>query len=155
MPQGGSYDGYDGGTYTDESGVAGLFGGYNFVSGNLVYGVDVAIHSGIDLDTGYADNLKGLTDVRGRIGTVFGNTFVYASVGYSFVDLGNPDTSEDDYNLGSDSGLSLGLGFETSLSDNMFVGFDYTHRKLDREWVEDKFEARDLNTATLRVGFRF
>jgi opacity protein-like surface antigen len=69
----------------------------------------------------------------------------YAALGYSW--------SSFDPGFGGSvdlDGMNFGLGAEYNLSDSFFVGADYTGRSLEGGGYE-----ADLNTVTLRAGFRF
>ena len=59
------------------------------------------------------------------------------------------------------SGLNVGAGFETSISEKMFIGGDYTARNLNGggsiDGVPGEFYMDDVNlsTVSIRLGFRF
>ena len=109
----------------------GLFAGYNFQSGNLVYGAELLVvdQSG-DADDG--DFLRpatadGSTQIRGRIGYVYGDVLPYLAIGATStrvkVDhegLGNPADFADD----TASGTSIALGLDWALNEKSFVRFE-------------------------------
>jgi outer membrane immunogenic protein len=106
----------------------GLFAGYNFQSGNLVFGGELLVvdQSG-DADDG--DSLRpatadGSTQIRGRIGYVYGDVLPYIAIGSTSTRIkaenGNPGASADD----SASGTSVALGLDWALKERSFVRFE-------------------------------
>lgn len=148
------YDFYD----ISGSGVGG-FVGYNHVMGTTVLGFELSKPAGADAKPNGGDftnysNVKVL-DLRGRIGTMVGNVHLYGSVGWSV-------GSYDDYYAGgsrSFSGLNYGFGAEMDVGQNAFVGLDVISRDIDDDWnsASDDYgaDSSNLNTISLRVGFRF
>ncbi len=136
--------------------AAGAFFGYNAVSGNLVYGGEIAWSNGGDVGTYGVSGVSNLFDVRGRVGAMLGSTFVYGALGYSHGALVGPGVSN-----GSVSGPSIGAGFEMPFGSNGFVGGDLTTRLMDGSGTVYGSPASDyvhdvkLTTASVRLGFRF
>ncbi|TAG17326.1 MAG: hypothetical protein EAZ40_12285 [Rhodobacterales bacterium] len=147
-----SFDGGPGGS---------LFAGYNFVSGNLVYGAELGLNGKAksdDPDAIYAGSISNLIDLKGRLGTVVGNTLFYGSLGYT---VGDMEVEFDGESGGDVSGINFGAGFETSVTDNIFIGGDITKRNLDGGGTlyggpaENYMDDIDLTTVSIRLGFRF
>lgn len=151
----------DGDEYSFSGGPgASLFAGYNVVSGNLVYGGEIAWMDGAESsdDNLYLGQITSLIDLKGRVGTMVGNTMLYGSLGYSMGDV-----SVDWLGVGGGdvSGFTLGAGFETAVGENMFIGGDFTARNLNaggsiagvptEEYIDDV----NLSTVSIRMGFRF
>ena len=140
---------------------ASLFAGYNMVSGNLVYGGEIALTNKAesdDAESAYTGSISRLIDLKGRVGTMVGNTLLYGSLGYSFGDL---EQKWNGSGGGDVKGVNFGLGFETALSGNMFLGGDFTSRNLDGggtiegEPGETYMDDATLSTVSIRLGFRF
>lgn len=128
------FDGTVGGVaFDDDAAGGGAFLGTNFQNGNIVYGGELGLGTGGDVD--YA------VDLRGRVGYAAGRALPYLTVGYAFVEADNGDDIE---------GPTYGLGVDYLVTDRVFVGAEY--RRLDLEGG-----ATDLDTDAfgLRVGFRF
>jgi len=134
------------------------FGGYNWVNGNTLMGVELGLWSN-DVYFGGGDGdygIEGLIDLRGRLGMGIGeNTMLYGAAGLWRGDY----LFEFDEDGGTASGFSVGIGFETNLSNNMFIGGDLTMRSTN--WVslndptDDDKSPDSVTTASVRVGFRF
>ncbi len=134
-------------------GALNLFGGYNFVNGQTLYGVEAtfwadALTSSDDYDT---HGLKELYDLKFRVGRIFGDSLIYGSIGYtdSKANYYGSDAASSVY--GDNSGLTFGGGFETNVTSRMFVGADVTMRNVDSLKV-----GPDLVTSvSARIGYRF
>ena len=148
--------------YSIDGGPEGsLFAGYNFVSGDMIYGLEFSALTGAEAggsESLYTGSIPTLYDLKGRVGTMVGQTMLYGSLGYSFGEVVERYSGEGD---GDVSGLSIGAGFETSLTGNMFLGGDVTHRDLDvggtlfGDPAEDYMGDHKLTTVSIRIGFRF
>lgn len=127
----------------------GLFLGYNMQSGNLVYGAELGYTFVNDATQDNApageDGLGDIIDLSGRVGYAFGNALIYGRLGYS---MANYDfaTRDADFN-----GISYGLGADFLVTDNIFLGLDYTQRDLE----DDTDLKLDASTFGLRVGYKF
>jgi hypothetical protein len=141
--------------------VASLFAGYNVVSGNLVYGGELALSgkAGTDDEDGlYAGTISNMIDLKGRLGTMVGTTLFYGSLGYT---VGDMAVEVDDETGGDVSGFNFGVGFESAVNDKIFVGGDITKRNLDGGGTlyggpgEQYMDDIDLTTVSIRLGFRF
>jgi hypothetical protein len=129
------------------------------VSGNLVYGGEVAWSSGPNIDDNefnpYVDSIGGILDLKGRVGTMIGSTLVYGSLGYSM------GSFEESGQSGDMDGTAIGAGFETPFGDKGFFGGDFTKRSMsgtgDVNGTEGEFYIDDLDmtTVSIRLGFRF
>ncbi len=99
------------------------------------------------------DTLDSLLDLRARVGFSAGNALIYGAVGYSrgelIVDGGDSTTL---------SGMSFGVGVDYLVTSAVFVGLDYTSRKLDGT-VDAGIGSFDtdgkVNTVGLRLGIKF
>jgi outer membrane immunogenic protein len=108
-----------------------LFAGYNFQSGNLVFGGELLVvdQSG-DADDGNflrPATADGSTQIRGRIGYVYDDVLPYLAIGATSTRVkvdrggtGNPADLTDD----SASGTSVALGIDWALNEKSFVRFE-------------------------------
>ena len=157
--------------YSFGGAVVGAFLGYNAVGvgsfGNLVIGPEFVWHrqANVNMDGPfmYGDlTYRNVMDLRVRVGQTFGNTLVYGAAGFTrataqtegggkiIMPLRPMTTSS------AVSGFNIGVGFETGLSGNMFIGGDLTYRRMDVPFGGGKAGRHgNLTTATVRVGFRF
>ncbi|MEP1442927.1 MAG: outer membrane protein [Hyphomicrobiales bacterium] len=124
--QGTTFDG------SDLEGVhGGVFGGYNFQSGNVVFGIDNDFSfTGADTDIGVSTtDLRTLSSVRARVGYAFDRVLPYVTGGLAY---GNARFSAP--LLGSDSqfqfGWTAGAGVETALTDYVSARVQYTYSDL-------------------------
>ncbi|WP_374643544.1 outer membrane protein [Tabrizicola sp.] len=141
--------------YSFDGTVGSIFAGYNVVSGNMVYGGELAWNGGVQGDSAYVDRIGSILDLKGRLGTIVGSTLVYGSLGYS---LG---TFEYGGESGDFNGFSLGAGFEMPFNDNGFFGADVTTRNMSGDGeiggvpATDYIDDAQLTTVSIRLGFRF
>jgi outer membrane immunogenic protein len=144
--------------YSSGSAVGG-FVGYNVQRGQIVYGAELSYSSVSDVvleGAGDDDTLDSLLDLRGRVGYSLGNALVYGAVGYS-----RGEWTVNSTGGGTLSGTSVGVGVDVAVSQRMFVGLDYTSRRMDGSL--DSFggggtfdvESTTTNSVTLRVGLSF
>mgnify|MGYP001765404750 CR=1 FL=1 len=146
--------------YSFEGGpVTSLFVGYNVVSGNLVYGGELAWTNKAEFsDNPYVGHATDIIDLKGRVGTMVGNTLVYGALGYS---MGDVEVDWDGASGGDVSGFSIGAGFETNITENVYLGGDFTNRQMDGGGTinglpgELYMDDVNLSTISIRLGFRF
>ncbi|MGC9419742.1 MAG: outer membrane protein [Rhodovulum sp.] len=162
VPQVGAFDGFyigaaagrasgDGSPFDFGDGTPyGLIAGYNVQQGRLVYGVELG-HSAFD-DLDYLSlEIDRVTDLRGRVGYVTGDLMVYGAVGWAWAHAQNTSTGAD----GDLDGASFGVGAEYNVNERFFVGADYTVRDVSGTFGAAVDMDVDLNSLSLRVGFRF
>ncbi|AMY68119.1 outer membrane protein [Frigidibacter mobilis] len=131
-------------------GLVGLTGGYNFQSGNWVYGVEADIakanlsdNGSFDLSTDEYDvEINSMATLRGRIGYDMGRWMPYATVGFAAADAdyafeSGGTTVYDDNN--TMTGYSAGFGAEYAINDNWSAKGEYLYTNL-----EGRFQAGGL-----------
>jgi outer membrane immunogenic protein len=128
----------------------GAFAGYNFQKGNLVYGIDAQYLSLGDLED-VAAEINDVWDLRARAGVQSGSVLFYASLGWSWVSA-TQTTTGNGYSL---DGMNYGLGLEYQTGGAFFLGADYTMRNLDGSVNPTLQLEADVNTLSLRAGYRF
>lgn len=129
--------------------VAGVFAGYNFQRGNLVFGGELGYSNTSMLIVADGDDfLDSLIDLRGRVGYSLGKALVYGSLGFSRGEMtingiDNPTVS----------GASVGVGVDVMISQKLFVGVDYTSRNLSGT-NDNPANTFDMDTTVKSVGLR-
>ena len=161
----GSYCGTAGAASADPDGTArGIFVGYNTTRGEMLIGGELRAMSfsdpsAVDLlpiipgiftvKAGFGD----LYELRARVGQRMSDkAMVYGALGFSQASfdvevcaLGICSTVSTD-----DTAPTAGVGLEYDLTETTFIGADYSMRQF-----EFGSEEMDLNTLTLRLGYRF
>lgn len=149
----------------------GAFLGYNFQSGNLVYGAEARMmhFGGADTTASYDGyyysgdvtfELENVVDLRVRAGYVVGEAMLYGAAGVSYAsgqitdDYVGEESGVDTSSV-SANGFNLGVGAEMNLGSNVFVGVDYTIRGMSGDWDGSPDFDLHANTLTARIGWRF
>jgi opacity protein-like surface antigen len=132
---------YDGGAY-------GVFAGYNFQNGNMIYGGELRyLHLNLN-DDASGFEVNSTLDLRARLGFAASEQLmVYGAAGWSIADA----TAAADFDM---DGFNYGVGAEYNVSESFFVGADLTGRQLEGTQGIFTYEGT-VNTATIRAGFRF
>lgn len=128
-----------------------IFGGYNLTSGAWVYGAELSASITGDapetVDTDFI--LSNFVDLKLRGGYAYGQGLYFASIGYSVADA---DEAGDYYDA---EGALLSVGADFFLTDNLFVGTEYTRRFLTGAGgTPNEFDV-ELDTFSLRLGYNF
>lgn len=129
----------------------GIFGGYNWQRGNLVYGGELSyMDHGIGLVAFPAETAGSIIELRGRGGYAFGNALVYGFLGYATSDYTIGATSWDV------SGASYGIGMDYLITDSLFAGLEFSQRQMSGE-SNNPGQDQDstVNAISLRVGYKF
>ena len=134
----------------EDGDALGVFAGYNWQNGNLVYGGEVRYLRFNDYATapGLGFSVDNVLDLRARLGFAGERTLFYGALGYS---LGEGTAPAGNVDL---DGFNFGLGAEYNVTDSFFVGVDYTGRQMEGDLGVFSYEG-DVNTLTLRLGLRF
>ncbi len=127
----------------------GIFAGYNWQRGSLVYGAELTAWA-VGAPIVGPIELTSLTDIRGRVGFAADNALFYGAVGWSW---GTWENTSSGFDIGVD-GHSFGLGVEYNVTERLFVGLDYTARSMDGSGPAIDLDM-DVSTVALRGGFRF
>lgn len=139
---------YNDGAYSNDAGL-GLFAGYNFQSGQFVYGAEVAVAQpgGFCFEEYPNECTDRLVDLKARLGFAAGSALVYGVAGMT----------RADYDLGGTqvlTGTAYGLGLDFRLSEKYFVGGEVLRRELDYADQDYKTE-HSINSVSLRFGMSF
>lgn len=151
-----------------QGGLAGLTGGYNFQSGNWVYGVEADIAATDLSDTGSFDasadeydvDINSMATLRGRVGYDMGRWMPYATLGlaaadadYSF-DSATGSVSDDN----TMTGYSAGFGAEYAINENWSAKGEYLYTNLEGRFKDDALaESADVDHEihALRAGLNY
>jgi len=124
--------GYEWGTVsnsgTKPSGIAGgIEGGYNFQSGNWVFGIegDLELTGASDTFASWKFSNPWFGTVRGRIGYAFNNILFYGTAGLAFGELRG-----ETFGLAqshTSAGWALGVGTEFGLAPNWSAKLEYLY----------------------------
>lgn len=126
----------------DEEDVNGFFGGaqigYNFQSGNLVFGIqsDIALSGILNDDEDPSDSIDWFGSTTGRVGVALDTVLPYVKAGVAYAagtghDGGNDDTQ-------TSVGWTAGVGVELAVAENISVFGEYDYY--------------DFGTATFNFG---
>ena len=145
---GGEYS-YAGDDYDIDQPIGGGFVGFNAAFGSVVVGAEYDLNFGFAAGDDY-DGMDNVQDLRIRVGTTFDNALIYGAIGVSSAHVyggGSPD-----YDV---SGVNYGIGVDYAVSDNLFVGVDYTIRNMGGGVDGDYVDVRGMSTLSIRVGYKF
>jgi hypothetical protein len=147
----------------------GVFGGYNWQNGTLVYGIDATadLHGyktrmeGSDVSPGH-DQLhvkqQGSISIKGRVGNVIGNSLIYLSGGVAF---GRFKTFVEDHGeFGTSSkwvpGLAVAVGLENMYSRDTLLRFQLEFRDHGRQNVTNSNgDSFGQSTSSVSVNFGY
>lgn len=138
----------------DDSGMYGLFGGYNHQMGSFVIGGEAAFQVGEFVDTVYPDDhIDNIVDVKLRAGYVVGNALLFASGGYSTALY----TESDDTYFIDATGFNVGAGVDYKITDRIFAGIEYVYRDVGGDYRSDTDEGGNfaIQAVQLRAGMQF
>ena len=131
-----------------------IFAGYNHalgpnwvLGGELSYGMS-GTHSMAPSPTTITMENALTASIRG--GYAFGNSLVYARLGYQTTDV-EVSTSIGDFEA---EGMVYGLGFEQMLAENLSARIEYTHADMDLRRIGFP-NTTNFDTDTISVGIAF
>jgi outer membrane immunogenic protein len=140
-----------------------LFAGYNFQSGNLVYGAELGAtkHSGEGDDGDFLRPATALDSLqlRGRLGFVTGNMLPYLAVG-----LTRTDWEADHAGSGSPTdvwgdtatGTSVALGLDWTLGDTSFLRFEVERSRYGDDEIDfynGDIHEYEMDATRVSVGY--
>jgi outer membrane immunogenic protein len=131
----------------DSVGLAGVHVGYNWQRpDNIVLGIEGDISFPFDKDDFGADYLATL---RGRLGYAFGKSLVYATGGLAYISVDDEDLGDD-----SDTGFTVGAGFEHKLRDNLSFGVEGAYYAFEDDSAGEDVES-DFWSVRARLTYHF
>lgn len=130
------------GRLSEEGGVYGIYGGYDYDFGSFVLGGELDFQAGNDFSLGGVD-VDNVTRLKLRAGFDMGKTLVYGTVGAARIDT----------SLGDETGAVGGIGLEYKVTDRFSIGGEaLAHRFED---IGGTGVDADAQTYSLRATFRF
>ena len=127
----------------------GLFAGYNWQSGNWVYGGELNYTNFSTPFVGFPTVTQNDSlELRARLGYSMNNVLVYGFVGAARSTLESPGLSV------TQNGASYGLGAQMMFTDSMFGGLEVARRDVSGSALGNTVGS-DIDTVSLRVGFQF
>ena len=164
-------------TIDKTGGLGGLYAGYNYQAGQLVFGVEADANAMITGDSRYTaatgDFITAHTNwvgsVRGRLGYAFDRTLVYATGGLALADPKSTVTGTGySYGAGDSTrfGWTLGAGAEYALTDHWITGLEYRYTQFQSDTYTYPVGSRSLgivgfkqdvsvNQVTARISYKF
>lgn len=129
----------------------GAFAGYNWQSGNLVYGVEASVGLFQGFPVGFpGESYDYIVDARARVGHAMDNVLVYGFAGGSIGQYTIPPDSWSIY------GANYGAGLEFGVTDNLSIGGEYVGHYLTGETnVAGQTQNTILHELRARVAVRF
>lgn len=136
----------------------GLNAGYNWQSGNWVYGVegDIASTNFSDTgDNGLKADIKSKATLRGKLGYDMGNWMPYATLGYTVADIDYSGLGAKDSDTAQ--GYVAGVGAEYAVNDRWSVKGEYLYSKFDSSSFKDGIVDTDFDHSMneVRVGVNY
>lgn len=169
-------DAADGLPEPEPSGVMyGLTAGYNFQSGNIVYGIagdllfgDLSDVAGDTISPSYGCTGAGcglevssIAMLRGRIGYDAGQIMPFATAGIAWTEASAFSNGQPLYD-GTYTNFVFGLGLDYAVSDTMTVGFDVLHLFEGNDTIFNDFLCADCGAtefsatiARINIAYRF
>lgn len=144
--------GTPGPAYEFDGSLYGVFGGYNFQSGSMIYGAELGYGTG---DIGIASfperSIEYIWDAKARVGYAFGQAMAYGVAGWSTGHQASGGSDTLDF-----TGLNYGAGLEYKLGDRYFVGAEYLVREMSGTYntITNTGDI-DLQSVKIRVGWQF
>jgi opacity protein-like surface antigen len=134
-----------------EDSAIGVFAGYNWQSGNLVYGSELNVTERLVGLTGFPTEYLGNTiELRGRGGYAIGDTLAYGFLGYSKSDFTNSQGTWDV------DGVTYGLGVDYMVTTSIFAGLEFSNRELSGATVNaGQKQESSIDMISLRLGYKF
>ena len=130
-------------------GHGGIFGGYNFQSGNVVFGIDndFSFTSATStLGAAASADLRTLSSLRGRVGYSFDRILPYVTAGLAYGNVEANAFGQSDSKF--QFGWTAGAGVETALTDYVSARVQYTYSDLG----SDAFLTNVLGGANVDLG---
>lgn len=149
--------------------VGGIYGGYNFASGNFVYGLEANIDYADSKNS--RDTFRGAATthsdigfngaLRARLGYSIDRALIYAAGGVAVADIEYKarDISGAAKKSSTEVGYTLGGGVEYAFTDNLllrteYAFSDYGDKSISTGLAKYKFETK-THTLKLGIGYKF
>jgi outer membrane immunogenic protein len=141
---------------TNPSGIAGgVHGGYNWQTGQFVFGAeaDISATNASDTFAPWKFSNRWFSTVRGRVGYALNNILFYGTGGFAFGDgtanVGALSESKTHF------GWSAGLGMEVGLTSNLTARVEYLFVDLADKPYALTGTSNGFTSSLLRLGFSY
>jgi outer membrane immunogenic protein len=135
----------------------GALAGYNFQSGNFVFGIEGDVNkSWIELDDDDGDaEIDWFGSVRGRVGYAWDRTLLFGTAGIAFAsgEVSSIVVGEDD-DL-SFTGWTAGLGVEHAFTDNWLGRAEYRYYDFGTEDITRGEVDLTMHTVSVGIAYKF
>lgn len=146
--------------YNLDGSTAGLFAGYAWANGPLVYGVEFAASAGavyeseLDGSFVYDDEYEytRFLDLKGRVGYALNSVLLYGTLGVSRANF--VDSTMGPGGKQTASGTIFGVGADYQFGKRAFAGAEYVRRSYDLDSDFSQVDS-EVDTLSLRLGLRF
>jgi outer membrane immunogenic protein len=140
------------------SGIAGgVTGGYNWQSGNIVFGLegDMQGTGANDRFANYKFSNPWFGTVRGRIGYAFNNVLIYGTGGLAFGSLEGESMITGLQQSKTSAGYAVGVGAEVGIYQNWTAKIEYLYVDLARNDYSLSGASHGLDFGTVRLGVNY
>ena len=140
------------------SGIAGgVTGGYNWQSGNIVFGLegDMQGTGANDRFANYKFSNPWFGTVRGRIGYAFNNVLIYGTGGLAFGSLETESLITGLQQSKTSAGYTVGVGAEVGIYQNWTAKIEYLYVDLARNDYSLSGASHGLDFGTVRLGVNY
>ncbi|MEJ6509587.1 MAG: outer membrane beta-barrel protein, partial [Octadecabacter sp.] len=134
--------------YLQDSAI-GVFAGYNWQRGNLVYGGELNVTEGSLVLEGYNEELDTTIELRGRVGYAMGDALVYGFFGYGMSEYVYSSSQHDV------AGGTYGLGIDYMVTDSIFAGLEVSNRELTGTTGTGTDQTNYIDMISLRIGYNY
>jgi len=137
--------------------AGGVTGGYNWQSGNVVFGLegDIQGSTADDRFANYKFSNPWFGTVRGRIGYAFNNVLVYGTGGLAFGSLDTESTLTGLQQSKTSAGYTVGVGAEVGIYQNWTAKIEYLYVDLARNDYALTGTSNGLDFGTVRLGVNY
>lgn len=137
--------------------VGGVTGGYNWQSGNVVFGIegDMQGSTADDRFANYKYSNPWFGTVRGRIGYAFNNVLVYGTGGLAFGSLETESLITGLQQSKTSAGYAVGVGAEVGIYQNWTAKIEYLYVNLSANDYTLTNARNGLDFGTVRLGVNY
>ena len=137
--------------------VGGVTGGYNWQSGNVVFGLegDIQGSTADDRFASYKYSNPWFGTVRGRIGYAFNNVLIYGTGGLAFGSLDTESVVTGLQQSKTSAGYTVGVGAEVGIYQNWTAKIEYLYVNLSANDYTLTNARNGLDFGTVRLGVNY
>ena len=137
--------------------VGGLQVGYNWQTGNFVFGAetDLQLSGAEDVFAPWKFSNPWFGTLRGRGGVVFSNILLYGTLGIAYAGLKAESTLTGVSESKTHTGWALGLGAEVALGGNWTGRVEYLYIDLSQRAYSLTGTNNDMDASLFRLGVNY